>query len=94
MMWDLSDVGNDEKHLLTLGGSFVDSKYVCFEQDFEQLKRMGFETKECGNVFAFPMFYLFIVLISMMILNMFIAVVLEGFSESMKDSLRCVNTDN
>lgn len=30
---------------------------------------------------------------SMMVLNMFIAVVLEGFSESMKDSMRCVNID-
>jgi len=55
---------------------------------------MGFETKECGNTFSVPMFLLFIIFISMMILNMFIAVVLEGFSESMKDSLRCVNTDN
>ena len=55
---------------------------------------MGFETKECGNEFAVSMFLLFIVFISMMILYMFIAVVLEGFSESMKDSLRCVNTDN
>jgi len=25
---------------------------------------------------------------------MFIAVVIEGFSESMKDSIRCVNTEN
>jgi len=55
---------------------------------------MDFETKECGNTFSVPMFLLFIIFISMMILNMFIAVVLEGFSESMKDSLRCVNTDN
>lgn len=55
-MWDLSDVGDQEKQLLALGGSFVDSKYVCFEQDFTQLQRMGGETKVCGNVFAFPMF--------------------------------------
>jgi len=55
---------------------------------------MGYEFKSCGNSFSIPFFVVFIVIMSMMILNMFIAVVLEGFSESMKDSLRCVNTEN
>jgi len=55
---------------------------------------MDFDYKACGSSLSLPFFLVFIVLMSMMILNMFIAVVLEGFSESMKDSLRCINTDN
>ena len=31
---------------------------------------------------------------SLMILNLFIAVVLEGFTDSMNDAKRCINTDS
>ena len=39
----------------------------------------------CGTVLAFPFFISFVVVIAMMIMNLFVAVVLGGFSESMQE---------
>mmetsp|Transcript_18943 Transcript_18943/g.15496 ORF Transcript_18943/g.15496 Transcript_18943/m.15496 type:complete len:80 (-) Transcript_18943:368-607(-) len=76
-------------------GDFSSSINVCIkEQSYDKLKMMNFEFKECGKQYlSFIFFVLFFIIMTMMVLNMFIAVVLEGFSESMKDSLRCVNSD-
>ena len=41
--------------------------------------------KECGTKQSFLYFALFIVVIQMMMLNLFIAVVLEGFSSTNKE---------
>jgi len=34
------------------------------------------------------------ILMNLIMTNMFIAVVIEGFSESMKDSKRCISTES
>jgi len=48
----------------------------------------------CGQPGAIPYWLSMMVLMALVITNMFIAVVIEGFSESMKDSQRCVSTDS
>jgi len=94
-MRDFSNDGSDLVSLSILSNNFPAAKYVCFDQSYEQLKRMDYQFMSCGNFYySTPYFLVFYVLINFIILNIFVAVVLEGFSESMQDSKRCVNTEN
>lgn len=93
LMWDYHYNGMEDKTQFVNSGNFPGAKYYCFDQEPIQIYKMG-EFTGCGTYFSIPFFLLIVIIMSMMILNMFIAVVLEGFSESMKDSLRCVNTES
>jgi len=50
--------------------------------------------KQCGQIAAIPFWLANMVMMNLIMTNMFIAVVIEGFSESMKDSKRCINTES
>ena len=52
-------------------------------QTFEERQIDGI--RGCGSALAYPFFISFMLLISLMIMNLFVAVVIEGFEESRKD---------
>jgi len=65
----------------TEGGGFVD----CIEdQSYESMQRDGI--KGCGTSMAYLFFISFQFIIALVYINLFVAVVLEGFSESEKES--------
>jgi len=43
---------------------------------------------------SYIIFVTFVIIMNFMILKMFVAVIIEGFTESNNDSKRCVSTDN
>eukprot|EP00357_Protocruzia_adherens_P002279 CAMPEP_0115018076 /NCGR_PEP_ID=MMETSP0216-20121206/28549_1 /TAXON_ID=223996 /ORGANISM="Protocruzia adherens, Strain Boccale" /LENGTH=525 /DNA_ID=CAMNT_0002389119 /DNA_START=329 /DNA_END=1906 /DNA_ORIENTATION=- len=53
-------------------------------QTYEDIQKYG--PQGCGTWLAFPYFLSFMIILSMMIMNLFVAVVLEGFSESTKEN--------
>lgn len=61
----------------------VQVEYCVQSQTYEDFKRDG--PKECGNIGSYIFFGVFIVTIQMMMLNLFIAVVIEGFSSTNKE---------
>lgn len=83
--------------MLSQMGDFPSIRYVCFSTDTEmtiELFAQDGVPRLCGNSISYIIFLSFILAMSMMILNLFIAVVLEGFTESMNDAKRCINTDS
>ena len=52
------------------------------------------EPMECGTSLSYAYFALFIVVIQMMMLNLFIAVVLEGFSSTNKEHTGSVTSEH
>ena len=52
-------------------------------QTYEERQLYGI--RGCGSALAYPYFISFMLLISLMIMNLFVAVVIEGFEESRKD---------
>ena len=61
----------------------VYSEYCVKEQSHESFIADG--PKECGNFGSFIFFTIFIIIIQMMMLNLFIAVVVEGFASTNKE---------
>ena len=65
----------------------------CLEvQTYEEMMRDG--PMECGTSLSYLYFALFIVVIQMMMLNLFIAVVLEGFSSTNKEHTGTVTSEH
>ena len=60
-----------------------DPLYCKRDQTFDDLKEFG--PQGCGGKDSYMYFVIFIVVIQMMMLNLFIAVVLEGFSSTNKE---------
>ena len=70
-----------------------DMTFDCMEdQSYESLISDG--PRECGNFFSYFYFGIFIVVIQMMMLNLFIAVVLEGFSSTNKEHTGAVTSEH
>lgn len=61
-------------------------------QSFEDLTKNG--PKGCGTSFSYAYFASFIIIIHAMMLNLFIAVVLEGFSSTNKEHTGVVTSGN
>ena len=62
------------------------------DQSFESMIKDG--PRECGNMFSYFYFGLYILVIQMMMLNLFIAVVLEGFSSTNKEHTGAVTSEH
>merc|ERR1719399_2191522 len=81
-------------HNLSKGKFFFESylEVSCEEslsitpENYDQLKASGVidNPNECGNVNAFWYFLTYTILVTFVILNLFIAVIFEGFEESRK----------
>ena len=66
----------------------------CIEnQTYEDIIKNG-EVRGCGSPLSYAYFITFMITISMMIMNLFVAVVLEGFSSSSKENLGVVTSDH
>lgn len=61
-------------------------------QKFEDLNKDG--PRECGNWLSYLYFAVFILVIRITMLNLFIAVVLEGFSTTYKELTNTVRSDH
>lgn len=61
-------------------------------QSYDDLMARG--PKECGTKMAYAYFAVFIIVIRMMMLNLFIAVVLEGFSSTHKEHTGTVTSED
>jgi hypothetical protein len=55
-------------------------------QTFQEIQESGGQPNGCGSYTSSTMFFIsFIVLVSFIFINMFIAIILEGFDNSAKD---------
>ena len=52
------------------------------DPDYEQIQANG--VNGCGNGFAFPFFISFQLIVTFIFLNLFIAIILEGFAQSVE----------
>jgi len=50
--------------------------------------------KSCGTSLSFPFFVSFVIILSLMIMNLFIAVVIEGFALSSTENSGVVTSDH
>lgn len=61
----------------------IEVEYCLMKQTYEQLMKDG--PKECGSKISYIYFGIFIVIIQLLMLNLFIAVVIEGFGSVNKE---------
>lgn len=60
----------------------MDEYSITTDCSASEIRDSNGELQGCGSVLAYFYFISFTVLISMMIMNLFVAVVIEGFAES------------
>ena len=62
-------------------------------QSYEDYKANGFVAKQCGTPFAFVFFISFTILVSMLIMNLSVAAVIEGLDNAKKENMGIVEGD-
>jgi hypothetical protein len=75
---------------LTIKGAF-EGEYCESDQSYEEMQKYGI--KGCGNSFSYLYFISFMILLSMVIMNLSVAAVIEGLDEASKENSGIVNGD-
>ena len=62
-------------------------------QTFDIIEANGGEKRQCGNLFAYPYLISFTVIVSMLIMNLSVAAVIEGLDTAKKENMGIVEGD-
>ena len=69
-----------------------DVRFSCvWNADYDDYANAGYTTIGCGSDFAYVYFISFLIVVSMIFLNLFIAIILEGFSSSNEEEEQTVS---